>query len=62
MADPHAIAECLNEACHGGEFESAGHDSDYETGPTITQNGQTYFELNMYQSGQFKIIVEKLTS
>lgn len=60
MAKQHEVAECLNEACHGGEFEGAGHFTDYETGPTITQNGETYFELDLQHNGTFKITVERL--
>lgn len=59
MKHPHDIAECIMDACHGFTFHDLGAES-VETGPVATQNGETWFDLDVPPFGQFKVIVRPL--
>ena len=59
MADAHEVAECINEACHGFTFDDLGTPDLHETGPTITQNGVTHFDLDLGSMGSFQVTVSK---
>jgi hypothetical protein len=56
MTNPHEIAEAINEACHGFTFDHLGQ-PETETGPVVTQNGSTSFDLDLGHLGHFEVIV-----
>lgn len=62
MFYPFEVAECINEACHGGTFDDIGQAENYETGPTKPVEGvdDVFFELDLGSNGKFKITVEQI--
>jgi hypothetical protein len=57
MTDPHIIAEIIADACHGFTFDDLGR-PETETGPVVTQDGATSFDLDLGHAGHFEVIVK----
>ena len=60
MTHPHDIAEIIGQACHGFTFDEIDADM-IETGPVVTQNGITSFDLDLGNCGHFEVIVKTYT-
>ena len=60
-AEPHDVSDAINQACHGFTFDDLGA-QEIETGPTVTQNGVTYFDLDLGHLGQFWVVVKSKTN
>ena len=57
----HAIAEEVQNSVHGCDYSGVdGFEYFVDSGPVITQDGQTYFDLDLGQAGTYRIVVQQI--